>query len=84
MTIQETIIAALEKEYEAWELIDTVTDLYERWLDKVAERNNAKPGSAKYRRAYDMAEALERYASLLAYGDEVHTMLECIQDGECE
>ena len=84
MTTQEIIIAALEKEYEAWDLIDTVTDLHERWLDKVAERNNSKHGSAKYRRACDMAEALERYASLLAYGDEVHTMLECVNDGECE
>jgi hypothetical protein len=84
MTTQETIIAALEKEYDAWDIIDTVTDLHERWLDKVAERNNAKAGSAKYRRASDTADALERYASLLAFGDEVHTMLECINGEECE
>ena len=82
MTPQEIIIAALEKEYEAWDLIDTVTDLYERWLDKVAERNNAKPTTLKFRRASDMADALERYASLLAYGDEVHTMLECVNGEE--
>jgi hypothetical protein len=82
MTNQEIIIAALEKEYDAWDIIDTVTHLYERWLDKVAERNNAKAKSEKYRRASDMADALERYASLIAFGDEVHTMLECVNDEE--
>jgi hypothetical protein len=82
MTTQEIIIAALEKEYSNWDIIDTVTDLHERWLDKVGERNNSKAGSAKYRRASDAADALERYASLLAFGDEVHTMLECINGEE--
>jgi len=56
-----------------------VEALYEMWLDQIDIRNNAKAGSAKYRKASDKADDLEDTASMLVFGDMRHTMSEAYE-----
>lgn len=55
-----------------------LTNLCAKWLYQIECRNNFTYGSAPYQRAVQRAEVLEVEASLLVYGDAVHSMSECI------
>ena len=61
-----------------------VSDLMTLWLDQIDVRNNAPYGSGKYVRAEARADAYENEASMLVFGDHLHTMTECMEGKEAE
>lgn len=61
-----------------------VSDLYYLWLDQIGVRNTSKYGTAKYANAEDKAEEYENKASMLIFGDHLHTMTECFHGREEE
>lgn len=61
-----------------------VSDLMSLWLDQIEVRNLAPYGSGKYNRAEARADAYENEASMLVFGDHLHTMTECMAGKEAE
>ncbi len=61
-----------------------VSDLYYLWLDQIDVRNTSKYGTAKHAKAEATADEYENKASMLVFGDHLHTMTECFYGREEE
>lgn len=59
-----------------------LNDLEPRWLDQLDIRNASRWGSDRYDRAVNKADEIEAQASLLTFGDDRHTMTQCIAKAE--
>lgn len=63
----------------AAELHTTLAKLETSWLDWLGKRNASTYGSPEYRKAIFFSDKVEDKASLLAFGDTNHTLLQSVR-----